>query len=817
MRVLTGLWHDLRFTIRNLEKERRFTLLAVLALALGIGSVTVIFSAFYGVILNTFPFPSADQVTSFTIRDVAHPRFARESLSMREFLYFRSHNQVFQDLSGEYGGFGSTPLRYTTRDGTYQFDADYLSANSFGLFGVRPVVGRLPDENDVKPGATPVFVIGYQLWQRQFNGDPGIVGRSFILNGTARTLVGIMPARFRWAWVDAWVPFSIDPAEALTNPDLKDRFLYTVGRLKPGVSLKAAAADLDAVAHQYARIQPQIYPKRFTVTAESLADRVVGGFRSLIYPVLAAVFLLLLIACSNVANLLLTRATARDREIAVRAALGAGRWRLIRQLLVESSVLAVAGCLAGCALAWIGIRALVPLVPYNALPQEAVIQLNQPVLLFAIGISILTVLLCGLAPALHAMRADLQPRLSTGGRGGAGNRRQGALRSALVIAEIGLSIALLTGAGLMMRTFVGLRGADLGFDPHHVLLTQLSYPPEVHYGVQETRALFRRVLDRIQSLPGVTAAAASSSVPPFGGPSSEIEVPGKVHSERWTARFDLCSQGYFDTLKLRLLRGRLLSAADVDSERRMVVVNQSFVRKFLGGADPIGQNVDFKAMEQPAASKPLFEIIGVVGDVRNRGVAQPPLPEAYIPYTTAGSVGGVILVRTAISPDSLIPAIRQRVWSVDPNLAVTDTRSLEESLQKYVYANSEFQLAGLGTFALIGLLLVVIGVYSVMAYMVSLETREIGIRMALGAQRRHVLAMMIRRGLYLIGAGAAIGLFAGFGLARLIAHQLTGVKPTDPWTYAGAVVVVLGAGMAACLLPARRATEVDPSVALRCE
>src|SRR5215469_8787563 len=402
--VVEGIWLDLRFAIRNLRKDPRFSLLAVMALGLGIGAATVIFSALYGVLLNTFPFKDADQVTSFAIVEQSHPSLTREFLTLPEFLYFREHNHVFQDFSGEYGGFGSTPVRYTTGGSTYQIDADYLTVNSFDFFGVEPLLGRLPNESDVKPGATPVFVIGEKLWRQQFEADPSVIGRSFTLNGTPTVLVGIMPRRFRWAWVDAWLPFTIDENQVAANPTLQRRSLYTVERLKPGITMKEAAADLDVVAHQYAKVEPRLYPKQFTVNARTLAARVVGGFKRLLYPLIGAVLLLILIACVNVANLLLARATVREREISVRAALGASRGRLLRQFLIESICLAVAGCTSGLVLAYVGIKALVPFVPYNAFPQEAVIELNTKVLLFSVGTALITTLICGIAPAVHGLR-----------------------------------------------------------------------------------------------------------------------------------------------------------------------------------------------------------------------------------------------------------------------------------------------------------------------------------------------------------------------------------------------------------------------------
>ncbi len=816
---IESLWRDVRYGIRTLRKSRGFTLIAVLTLALGIGSVTLIFSAIYGVILNTFPFRDAGQVTSFTIKDLSRPNNRREFLSVPEFLYFREHSQAFDDFSGEYGGFGSSPVRYTNGNATYQFDADFLSVNSFRLFGVEPLVGRLPAPADVKARATPVFVMGSKLWRAQFNGDPTIVGKSFTLNGVPTTLVGIMPPRFRWAWVDVWLPFSADPAEALTNPELKNQFLYTVGRLKPGVSLAAAAADLDTVAHQYARIAPADYPKQFTVIATSLADRVTGGFKELMYPLLAAVFLLLLMACSNIANLLLSRATVREREIAIRASLGASRTRLVRQLLIESLLLATAGCLMGCLLAWVGIRALVPLIPYNAFPQEAVITLNIPVLAAALIIAIFSTILCGMVPALQSVHADIRPRLAGEARGSGYQFRQGKLRSALVIAEVSVAIVLLIGAGLMMRTFWNIKKVDLGFDPHYVLAARLSFPQTG--GEQQTQReniLSRQVLERVESLPAVAAAALVSSPPPFDRLSSGIIIPGKTHAERWNALIGLCSEQYFDLLRLHLLYGRVFSRGDIDLALPVTVISGAFARKYFGTVSPIGQKVQFAILDEvPKFKGRLFAIIGVVADIKNGNPRNPPVPEAYIPYTVAGANETVLLVRSLIAPGSLIPTIRRQVWQVDRDLAVVNPATIEAMLQRDMFSSPQFEFVILTTFAAIALALLMAGIFSLMAYTVWLQTHEIGIRMALGARPGEILAMVVVSGARLAAVGIVTGVGISMASTRFLQHFLFGIQPKDSMTFLSVSAFVILLTLLACWIPARRAMRVDPLVALRHE
>ncbi|HEX5425254.1 MAG TPA: ABC transporter permease [Candidatus Acidoferrales bacterium] len=824
-RWLESLLQDLRFGFRTLRKSPGFTLVAVLTLALGIGSVTLIFSAVYGVILNTFPFRDADQVTSFDIQDLSRPTNYRESLSMPEFLYFREHSQAFQDFSGEYGGFGTSPVRYTTGKSTYQFDADFVSVNSFRFFGVEPLLGRLPTPEDVRSGATPVFVMGAKLWRGEFNGDPKILGKSFTLNGVPTTLVGIMPQRFRWAWVDVWVPFSVEPAVALTNPDLKNRFLYTVGRLKPGVILSAAAADLNRVAHQYAKIAPADYPKRFTVSCSSLADRVTGGFKRLMYPLLVAVLMLLLIACSNIANLLLSRATVREREIAIRASLGASPSRLVRQLLVESMLLATAGGLMGCLFAWVGIKGVVPLVPYNLFPQEAVIALNGPVLGAALIVALFSTLLCGIAPAVYAARADIRTQLAGNAR--ASGFRHGKLRSALVIAEVSLAIVLTVGAGLMMRTFWNIKNLNLGFDPGNVLSAQLSFPQtggqqqtreQEEQEVQKENIASRKVLDGLGSLPGVLAVALVSNPPLYGDFGSPIDIPGRSHSQHWKTLIDLCSERYFGLLRLRLLNGRVFSQGDVDLARPVTVISRAFANRYFGSANPIGQSVHFVLLDQvPKWKGALFQIVGVVSDVRNDDPRNAPAPEAYLPYTIGGPDGTTLLVRSLLPPASLIPTIRERAWHIDSNIALVNPQTLPSVLKRDVFSSPHFEFVILATFAAIALALLMAGIFSVMAYTISLRTHEIGIRIALGARPEGILRMVLGKGIRLAAVGIVIGVAACFATMKFLRAFLFGVRPTDPITFVTVSILIVVAALLACWIPARRAMRVDPIVALRHE
>jgi putative ABC transport system permease protein len=814
--LIEHCWQDFRYGVRTLFKDRRFALLAIFALALGIGASTVVFSVVYDGLLNPFPYADANGISIFRIHDVEGAgNRGRGAFSFPEFLDYREQNHVFTDMVGT----AYTDVLYFTNGGTQQLQGAYVTTNTFPFLGVRPLLGRWISDDDGKSGAPPVFVMGFSFWKEQFNGDPKVLGTALTLNGEPRTLVGIMPPRFRYFGASVYFPLGLsrNAADARDEYD-RPRSLVGEERRKPGVTLQAAAADIDVIARRLAKVYPNAYPKRFTIWTDSLASDVVGDSKHILYVLLAAVGMLLLIACSNVANLLLARATVREKEIALRASLGASQGRLVRQLLVESFALAVAGGAVGCLFAYGGIQMIAAVIP-AMLPGEAVIELNRVILMFAVGVTVLTTVGCGLAPAAHSMRANLNKRLTGSGKGASGGFRHGKLRAGLVIVEVALSIVLLAGAGLMTRTLYALTHVNLGFDASNVMAAGISFPKGSYTTVQERKAFFQQVLARITSLPSVVAAAETISLPPYNAGRSEVTVPGKTHPEAWNALFDTCSEAYFRTLKIPLLRGRLLSEDDVDSGRIVAVVNQTFVRNYFPNDDPIGQNFKFNVFDQIAQTPhdAYFEIIGVVADVKNQGLQDPPMPQAYIPYTVTAYANRAILVRTAVHPRFLLNSVRAEIWAVDRNVAFSEAGTLTDLLQRYSYAQPEFGLVSLSAFAGIGLLLAAIGVFSVMAYSVSLQTHEIGVRLALGAQRGDILRMVLNKGLTLVTAGILIGLATSFGVTRLLSSELWGVSASDPWTFSVVVAVVIAVGTAACLSPARRATRVDPLIALRYE
>jgi putative ABC transport system permease protein len=817
-----GLARDFRYALRNLRQNPRFSLIAILALALGIGASTIVFSVVYNVFFQALPYKDFNRSVVFEIRNTANTGASkgRASFSHEEFLVLRKQNQVFEEMIA-YENVG----RLLYDDGKFThalpFGAD-VTATAFNYLGVPPLLGRTITEEDGRPGAPSVFVLNYRTWQREFGGDPKILGRSFVLRGAPRTLVGIMPARFNAFSASLWMPMRDDEAEG-----------NIIARLKPGVTPRAAAADLDAIAHRLQQTSPKgRYPENFTVVIRTLLDSLIGSFKTTLYALLAAVFLLLLIACSNVANLLLARATAREREIAMRVTLGATRARLVRQFLVESFALAAAASAVGCVLAYFGLNAVVSLIPAGTLPEETIIRMNAPVLFLTLGVTFLSTIICGLAPALVVVRGDVQPHLAGAGPGTGAGFRQGKLRAVLVVAEVALSIVLLISAGLLMRSFLILTRVDLGFNPKNLLHFELVWPDSYNFKWSDPASVVnvrirknsvtRQLLDRMKAVPGVLSVAECDEEPPLNSDLTDIIIPGRPHAERWEARDESVSEDYFETLGVPLLRGRVFTEDDVTAARHVMVINQAFARQYFPNEDPLGQKVKLAAFDQKYRDAPrdaYFEIVGVVANYKSRDFVNPSwqeVPEAFTPYSLNVFYWRTFIARTSIDAASVLGSMEKELQSIDPSVALGVSGTLESSLREF-YRGPQFELATLASFSVIGLALVIIGVFSVMGYTVALRTREIGIRVALGAQQKNILRMVLLNGFRLVAAGIFVGVIASYGITRFLASQVPGVSATDPATFAAVVTIVVSVGLTACLLPARRAAQTDPLVALRYE
>jgi putative ABC transport system permease protein len=814
---LETLLQDVRYAFRGVRKSPGFAFIAILALALGIGASTLMFSVLDTVLLNPFPYKNTGRDVVVSIQDVARPDSGGNvNLLPEQLLAYREQTHSFAYVSAVTDFDGSDmAVRYSDREGTREAFGLELTTDMFPMLGMRPVLGRVPNEEDAKPDAPPVVAISYRFWNAQLGRDPAIVGNVIKLNDQPRTVIGVMPPRFLIGDADFWAPYKwrrtkVDGDPVLLNP---------LWQLKPGVSKEAAAADVQAVAKRLARIYPDLFPKRFAIVVQPWAETVVGRFSALMYMLMAAVIMLLLIACSNVANLLLARAIEREREIAIRAAIGASRARLARQLLSESFVLAAAACTTGCAFAYVSLKLVSGMLPPDFVPAESVVRISPAALLFAVSLTIATTLLCGLAPALHGAGGKLYGKLVGSGRGSGGSIGHGALRSGLVIGEVALSIVLLVGMGLMVRSLVAMRHLDLGFDPANILIGRIVLPRKSYESAEQKQVFFSELLRRVAALPGVEAATEISSSPVWGGSEASLTAPSRQTTATWST-VELCSQDYFRVYGIRLLRGRVLSQKDVEGAQPVAVVNQTLTHAFFGNTDPIGQTIRIENAPS-TEGKSAFQIIGVVADTKNRGLQFAPMPEAFLPGTIAGLADGLgdrgIAIKTAVQPESLMETVQRKIWDVDPRVAFITDGSLQHQINERYYSEPELGAVMLSSFGGISLALVVIGIFSVMAHSVSLQTHDIGVRMALGAREGDVLRMVLRKGLTLILIGIGLGEAVSAVLTRLAASQVWGVSARDPITFGGVVVVSLGVGAAACFWPARRAMKVDPMVALRYE
>lgn len=812
------LWNDFRFAARSLWKARAFTVVAVVTLALGIGASTAIFSVIDNILLDPFPYADSERFMVVMIHNTEDGTTGgREGFSGPEFFDYVNQNHVFDRIIGD---LSDQDVTYTTRDGAQRLSGDFVAPNTFEFFGMPALYGRALEKADYEIGAAPVFVLRHKAWTTYFNGDPAILNKTFVLNGIPRTLIGIMPPRFAFGNADVWIPQTPSRASQAEPAGQETVYWDILAHLKPGVTIPQAEADLNVLAHQLSSAYPKDYPKNFTVQVQSLIDQVVGPFRSTLLIVLAAVSLLLLIGCANVANLLLARATTREKEFAIRASLGASRWRIIRQLLLESFLLAVCGAMLGSVLAWAGLKALIALTPPETIPAEAAIRMNGTVLLFTLGVAAVTALLFGLVPALQASRRDFNDSLRDTGKGvsgsGAGHTR---FRNAVVVLEVSVSLMLLVGAGLLMRSFAKLREVSFGFSADHVLIARLPLPEERYKTTGQLSGFFRPLIDRLRSLPGVVDAAETSSIPPYGTNSSEIDVLGTPHSAKWIALYQLGSQGIFNVLRMRFLEGRPFTADEVNRARKVVVINEAFRRRYLENDNVIGRRIHVAELEQltDPVHDAVFEVIGMVADAKNQGLQEAAQPEIWIPYNVTSSGARNILVRTANDPLRMTNTIRQEIWAVDPSVAQTSMGTLEQLISANSYAQPRFAFLLITVFASIGLILVSVGVYSVISYTTARRTQEIGIRIALGAAVGDVERLVIGKGVRLVAIGIALGLVGSFALSGVVASQLWGVSPHDALTLVAVPAVLLLVGVLACWIPARRATHVSPVVALRYE
>ena len=799
-----NLLQDIRYGARVLAKHKGFTAVAVLTLALGIGANTAIFSVVNAVLLRPLPFEQPEQLVRVFGANASWNNFSQPH-SYLNFSDLRAQNQALGALAAYTG----STAALSGVDAPEQITGVIASGDIFRVLLTKPLKGRLLTPEDEQPGGAPVVVISQGLWQRRFGGDSQIVGRVIKLDGRDREVIGVTPENFRFDFVngatDFWLP--IDP-QASGYQQRGAIFLEAIGRLKPGVSIEQANADLSVVA---ARLEQQYKDSNTGVGVRLVPAReeLVGDLRPTLLVLLGAVGFVLLIACANVANLTLARAVGRHRELAVRASLGAARRRIVRQLLTESLLLSVAGGLLGLLFALLGVKLLSAFVPENV-PRFSEMSTDLTVLGFTVGASLLTGLLFGIAPALQSSRVDLNEALKEGGRTGTDGHGRKRVRSALVISEVALSLILLVGAGLLIKSFMKLSNTDPGFNPDHTLTGSLSLVT-VRYDTDEKIINFYRcIVEGVHTLPGVKSVGAVTPLPLSDNNTSfsftVVGQPPPPPGQHLSASTRVVTPGYFVAQGIPLRQGRVFN----EHEKAAVIVNEAFARRYLPGEQPLGKRL------QLGINRTEGEIVGVVGDIRGASLAQPGAPEYYIPEEAIAFGDMTLVVRTENDPASLAAALRQAVAEVDNDQPLYDVRTMDTFMARSV-ARQRFSMTLVGVFAVLAVLLAAIGIFSVMSSLVAQRTHEIGVRLALGAQPRDILSMIVRHGMMLTLAGVALGLAASFALTWLMSSLLYEVSAKDPVIYGGISALVVAVAFAACYFPAWRATKVSPLLALKYE
>ena len=810
---MTTLWQDLRFGLRAMRGNLGFTAVAVVALALGVGANTAIFSVVNAVLLRPLQYPNAERVVA--IQEL-NAQGRRVQVTPANFLDWRAQATVFEHLAAIY----ARTANLAVGDEAERVELAMTSADFFEVFGVRPAAGRFFTPDEERAGHEPVVVIGRGLWLRRFGGDPGVVGRQMTLDGRAYTVVGVAPEGFRYpdrieVWVPPWSRVPTTHEQMDVERARGFGFLSAVGLLREGATLEAARAEMEAITSRLRQQYPESNNKRFNRVV-TLHEHLVGESGRALLLLLGAVALVLLIACANVANLLLARAAGRQKEMAVRVALGATRLRLVRQLLVESLLLALAGGAAGLLLGWWGVDLMKGLLPAE-FPRLADIGVDPRVLGFTLLVSCATGVAFGLAPALQFTKPDVHAALKESARGSTAGGRGGRLRGLLIVSEVALSLVLLVGAGLLFRSFLRLQSVELGFRPERVLTFRLTpsganFREDAHYS-----AFYRDVAERVRAIPGVEAVGVINTLPLVKGPTTGFQTEGRppVRADQMPmVNYRSVSPDYFNAAGVAVLRGRPPGERDTADAPRVVAVNQSLARRDFPGEDPLGKRISIGATRE---GRPIWwEIVGVVADVRNLELSAEPSPEIYTSYLQDPFAGMSYVVRSSVEPEALVPAVREAVRAVDRAQPVADVSTMER-LVTGAAAGPRFNSLLLGLFASMALVLAAAGIYGVMSYSVTQRTHEIGIRIALGAQGSDVLRFVVGQGMAMALAGVGLGLAASLALTRVMSSLLYGVSATDPLTFAAVALLLAAVALVASYVPARRATKVDPMVALRYE
>ena len=811
---MENLFKDIRYGVRGLLKHPGFTAIVVMTLALGIGASTAIFSVVDSVLLRRLPYRTAERIVAIQELD---PNGRRGQSTSANFLDWRAQNTVFEHLAA----IKTTTTNLALSDHAERLELAQTNANFFDIFGLTAQYGRLFIPQDEQAGHEPVIVVSNALWQRRFGSDPSLVGRSITLDGKNYTVVGIAPPGFQYPdKTELWLPPLRLAPELYPDQDVAQSrrmgYLAVVALLKPGVSLQQAAGEMETITARLRQQYPDTNNRRFNRVV-SLHEHLVGDTNKLLWLLLGAVTFVLLIGCANVANLLLASGASRQKEMAIRAALGASRWRVIRQLFTESTILALAGGAVGLLIAFWGLAAITKLLPAD-FPRLNEIQIDLRVLGFTFAASMLTGILFGLAPALQSSRSDVQDAIRETGRGTSGSRRQSRFRQALIVVEVALSVVLLAGAGLLFRSFLRLQSVNTGFVSQHVLTARLTPSGTNYVNDADYAKFYNQVIEKISAIPGVQHAGLINTLPLYKGPTSGFRVEGRpvTTPDKWpSVNYRVVSPNYFHAMGIPVLQGRAYTDRDDENAPRAMMVNQQLVNQIFPDENPIGKRITFGGTDANGQPR-WFEIIGVVANVRSLELREEPNPELYFSAQQDLWPSMSLVVRSTVEPSSLSASVRQVVNDVDRSVPVADVKPMDHIVSESI-TQPRFNLFLLGLFGAVAMMLSAAGIYGVTAYTVTQRTHELGIRIALGAQVGDVLKMILGQGMAVIGVGLVVGLAAAFALTRLLRTLLFGVGENDPLTFVAITAVLVLVALIACYIPARRATKVDPLMALRAE
>ena len=812
--IMNTLFKDIRYGVRSLLKHPGFTAIVVVTLAVGIGASSAIFSVVNTVLLRPLPYAQAERIVA--IQELTADG-KRVQVTPANFLDWRAQNTVFEQLAAIL----TRPANLALADQAERIDFAMTSANFFSVFGVQPESGRFFIPADEQAGHAPVIVVSHALWQKRFGGDASLVGKPITLDGSSYTVVGIAPAGFQYPdKTDVWVPpFRLAPTmnERMDPTQVRGfGMLAAVALLRPGVSLAQASSEMETITARLRQQYPDTNNRRFNRVV-SLHTHLVGETGAMLMLLFGAVSFVLLIACANVANLLLASAASRQKEMAIRTALGASRMRVIRQLLTESLMLAFAGGAMGLLLAIWGVALITKLLPHD-FPRLAEINLDWRVLGFTLVASVLTGILFGLAPALQISKTDVQESLKESGRGASSSRRHNRLRNLLIVGEVALSVVLLVGAGLLFRSFLQLQSVNTGFTSQQVLTVQLSPAGSNYRRDADYISFYSQAMQRISAIPGVESVGAINTLPLDKGPTAGFRIEGRppLTIDKWPGgNYRTVSADYFRAMNIPLVQGRAFNERDTETAPLVLIVNQALAARDFPNEDAVGKRINLGNMD-PKGQPVWWEIVGVAANVRSLELREEATPEFYLSALQDTFRNMFVVVRTSVEPTSVAASVRRAAAEVDKTAAVSDIKTMEHIVNDAV-TQPRFNLFLLGLFSGIALLLSAAGIYGVTAYSVTQRTHEFGIRMALGAQVSDVLKMILRQGMLLISVGIAVGLLASFALTRLLRTLLFGVTVTDPLTFVAITLLLTLVALLACYIPARRATKVDPLVALRYE